>query len=421
MFLFLRPMADTLRTSYVKATQAFLRKDYVPCLLEIEKALECAHEGPASSLEQLMVLRFTVLYAVYAHTAVRQRVSGELHQTESVHAHKLEQMLDMKPTLLFIQLWYECLYALAQGPAPETLPSSITLTPVAEQVLLRMPTSVLSSAILMALRMDNLADTDTLQPTPSQNARQVCECFFSAVVQAEDDYHDMDKYERILRLYAIQVLGTSLGEWDYASNFVEYSTLPPPAKQSILEALSIAHDQANHRVTRESELLQHAQKHYESERSKRGVPQDTQPTPAAAPVPVPTPNETVVRPTVQRTPSIRARPSGLQEEKPSPSSHADQRQHLQQYLQRRPSTVPLDGPARRPATWWSFFLSHMTRQRTLTTLLVIAMALFLRSGSAQRPSSGTWPTLIKQRLLDTIRMYVRRLSSHGRATQVTYL
>ncbi|WFD26722.1 hypothetical protein MNAN1_001707 [Malassezia nana] len=405
-------MADSLRPSYVKATQAFLRKDYVPCLLEIEKALESAHEGSASSLEQLMVLRFTALYAVYAHAAVRQRVSSELHQTESVHSHKVEHMLDMKPTLLFIQLWYECVYALAQVPSPETLPSSIALTPVAEQVLLRMPTSVLSSAILMALRMDNLANADALQTTPSQNARQVCECFFSAVVQAEDDYQDMDKYERILRLYAIQVLGTSQGEWDYASNFVEYSTLPPPVKQSILEALSAAHDQASHRVMRESELLHHAQKHYESERSKRDARQDTQPTPAApVPVPTPTPNETVVRPTVQRTPSIRARPSGLQEEKPSPSSHADQRQHLQQYLQRRPSTVPWDGPVQRPATWWSFFLSHMTRQRTLATLVVIAMALFLRSGSGPRPSSGTWPTLIKQRILDTIRM----------ATQVTYL
>ncbi|WFD19568.1 hypothetical protein MCAP1_001802 [Malassezia caprae] len=364
-------MADPLRQPCVNATQAFLHKDYVQCLIEIEKGLEISREGIQASLEQLLVLRFTVVSTIYAHAAIRHRVMEGLRQAEGLSAHKLEHMLGMSPGTLFIELWYECLYALAREPPPETLPSSIALTPITEQVLLRIPTPVLSSAVLTALRMDVLANTAT-PSARSQNARQACECFFFAVVQA-DVYQDAEKYERILRLYTIEVLGLHLGEWEYAYGFVDYSTLPPSTKLDVLNALSAAQEKEKRKVEHESEVLRQAQQHYESEKNKRSAdvpPQDTQ---SAQPpsVPLPMPSETVTRPTVQRAPSIRARPASLTEE-PSPpsSSHSDQRQHLQQYLQRRPAPEPVTGSIQpRSSSWWSFFLSHITRQRALSTIL----------------------------------------------------
>jgi len=403
------PMADPLRQPCVNATQAFLHKDYVQSLLEIENALEASHVGAEASLEQLLVLRFTVVSTIYAHAAVRYRVVEGLRQAEDVRAHKLEHMLGMGPATLFIELWYECLYALAREPYPETLPSSIALTPVAEQVLLRIPTPVLSSAILTALRMDVLANA-AAPSAHSQNARQVCECFFSAVVQADDAYQDTEKYERILRLYTIQVLGLYLGEWDYAYGFVDYSTLPPPTKLDVLSALSATQEKEKHKVEHESEVLRQAQQHYEYERNKRRVdapPQNTQSAqPSSAPLPMP--SEPMARPTVQRTPSIRSRPASLTaKSSPTSLSHADQRQHLQQYLQHRPGTEPMNGSVQpRCSTWWSFFLSHVTRERILSAIFVLAVALFLRSSRRQGLNNPSWSALIKQRLLDTIRMYV---------------
>ena len=400
-------MADPLREPCVNATQAFLRKDYVQCLLDIEKALESTHEGLDTSLEQLLVLRFTVVSTISAHAAVRARVTKALHHAEDVHAHKLEHMLNMGPNSLFTQLWYECLYALARGPAPETLPTSIALTPVAEQVLLRIPTPVLTSAILMALQMDTLANAAAPTSARSQIARQTCECFFSAVVQADDIHHDAEKYERILRLYTIQVLGLYLGEWDYAYGFVEYSTLPSPTKLDVLNALSTAQENEKHKVEREIEVLRHAQQQYESEKSRRSAatPQDT-PSKQMAPVPLAKPNETVARPTVQRTPSIRGRPASLTAEpSPSPLSHADQRKHLQQYLQRRPRPEPTVSPVQSRSTWWSLFLSHIPLERALSAILLLVVALLFRSSSGRHGSkSPSWLAIIKQRLLDTIRM-----------------
>lgn len=404
-------MADSLRQPCANATQAFLRKDYVQSLFEIEKALNVSSEGISTSLEQLLVLRFTVVYTVYAHATVRHRVTEALQEAESEHAPKLKQMLSMSPGPLFVQLWYECVYALAQDPVPDSLPSSLALTPVAEQVLLHIPVPVLSSAILMALRMDVFQDAEASSSTRSQNARQLCECFFSAVVQADETFQDTDKYERILRLYAIQVLGTYLGEWEYACGFVEYSTLPPPTKLDVLNALSAARENFKHKMEQETQVLRHAQKHYESERSKRGaeVPPTDTPSAQTAPVPVARPSETIVRPTVQRTPSVRARPASLTTDSPSPhSSHADQLQHLQRYVHRRPSAEPVDASVPpRSSSWWSLFLSYITRERTLSTIVVLVVALLLRSSSGRQGIQGPgWSSVVKQRLLDTLRMYV---------------
>ena len=144
-------------------------------------------------------------------------------------------------------------------PIPDACPSTLETSDDICTMILRLPAPLISSAILMALRMDTYADTTQRKGTPSSCARQTCECFFAATLHQDEHHFDLNTYEKILRLYVLQVLGTHLGEWDHARHVIQDCVLPTRSKTAVLNDLEKLHKELDLRVLRESDVLRHAQ------------------------------------------------------------------------------------------------------------------------------------------------------------------
>ena len=98
-------MSDSsLRQICADATRAFLQKNYAQCLLEIQKGMSMHYSIPGSDawLEQLLVLRFTVVHSVYVSTSERTRVLDALRRaTSSI------ELFSLPPSHLYAPLWDE--------------------------------------------------------------------------------------------------------------------------------------------------------------------------------------------------------------------------------------------------------------------------------------------------------------------------
>ena len=420
-------MADSLRGLCVEATQAFLRKDYAKSLIYIQKGISCARDEkkPQTWLDQLLVLRFTVIYTVYINAQVQKRVMNLLHQCaeEDSCAQEVIHLLRLSPQALYTSLWYECLYAMAQQTCPTPVPPNLELPEGMESVLLSMPSSVLSSAILMALRIDAYSDQDGSMSAPSSCARQICEMYFTASLHASMPLPDHHSYEQILRLYVIQVLGIHHADWEYAQNFVAYSTLSDDKKQTLLHDLEAEKNRYLSRMQHEQDILRQIQQEYDNEVARKANisnPPDTQ-TDSHEPKLVSSLKPTKPRTTLQRTPSVRSRPAPdpTTSSPPKPdvsdissipaSSHADELEHLQNYVARRPMDEPPISLPPRSLSILSVLSSSLTRQRVLTFFLVILSMLAYRgltSPSIKRNRGISWVMLFWLRVRDTLRMYV---------------
>lgn len=240
-----------LRQQCGDATRAFLQKEYMTSLLMIQKGVELAcadaRQGITHDvvlLERLLVLRYTAMVTVYTNSSVRERVMKSLEHTperpEDAHAraHAVLQVLQAPAGALYTMLWYaslDVLHGTPNPPYPHTLDPSEELTPL----ILRVPGALLTSAILAALRLDTYASKgpayargDAETSARATCARQTCEWYFSALLTP--DGQEVSKaggtYERVLRIYTLQVLGVHLQDWNYAHDFVGYSSLPEGAK-----------------------------------------------------------------------------------------------------------------------------------------------------------------------------------------------
>lgn len=411
-------MADyTLRQVCTDATRAFLRKDYVKCLLEIQKGMGM-HQSNSSSdvwLEQLLVLRFTVVHSVYVSTSERTRVLESLS-----HEEPIIKLFSIPPSHLYTTLWYECLYAMSHLPIPDPCPSTLETSEDINAMILRLPAPLLSSAILMALRMDACADTTQRKGTPSSCARQTCECFFAASLHQDEHHFDLSTYERIIRLYVLQVLGTHLGEWDDARNFIQNCVLPTHTKTAVLHDLERIHQELELRVQRESDVLRHAQQQYANEMARRSSTKATDTPMFQEKDAVAIKDELPTSSNIQRQASIHGRqkktaPSTTTEANKQDDSHAMKRSHLRSYLERRPLSESPSAVSRLSSVKASYLLrilwSSLTRQCVMSAIVLLATVLlaFLskRRGYMMTANGVPW----SQRLWETFRM----------ATQVTYL
>lgn len=454
-------MAESLRGVGVAATQAFLHKDYLESLMLLQRGFELLTEEPEDRLaiEQLLALRFTVLYTVYAQPRVRQRLLQMLQsRTSDARSTRVLVLLEKDPGALFVSLWVDTLYTYSRASRPATRDDSLELTQEEYRLVLSLPSSVLTAAILMALRMDAMADAQGRHAARSSCARQTCEQFFAAFLREGEALQDASAYKKVLRLYTVQVLGLHLNDWAYAHEFLEYSNITPRAMNRLAEELDAAHADYTARMDQQAEALRQAQQSYAEEVAKRAAPppppQDTPPN-KDAPVPVPMASSAPKpRATVQRTPSVRrprteelpalqekatsmAKPDGASSgpmsdvleasDTPAPPvpsepvpvdaelSHAAERQHLSQYITRRPAEEPSAAALRIPPSITAMLSKSVTRQRAarflgVVVILLLARGIALLRKSSQRQRASFLPWL-GQRFLDTLRMYVVLLTT----------
>ena len=399
-------------TACASATHAFLQKNYLLALRIIDGALESTREPTA--LEQLLVLRFTVVTSVCTHANVRQRVMDELTSLEDNFSKKWDALLQASAEVLYASLLYEAMFLCNEQDVPPALPKTLEPTANTASLLLKMPVTVLIAALHLALRLDS---SETLQGAAC--ARQTCEWYFDALL-APDAHVSATSYERVLRVYVLLVLGAHLHEWNYARDIVDYSTLAPPAKAALQRDVDHAQAADESRAQREEEALERARAVYVEEKARRTStsPHGQIPTvPAsdvtALPSPGPVFQDATIRPAaLQRSASIRRRPVETKQTASSAgdeTTYAMQRNAVQQSLARRqhdevPSTLPS-----RPPTVMTTARSWLTSFLTLPRLLSLALLVLVLVGTRRvrkNRMSTSWTSWFVQRLWDTFQMYV---------------
>ncbi|KAN0065767.1 hypothetical protein ACQY0O_000897 [Thecaphora frezii] len=297
------------RSHYARAARAFLHKHHIDALLDSQHALDILAPSPdlglslsASNLaeadaelarlsEKLAILRFTLVSSTFADQQLRKSLLAQLSHnlnsdarptaeseadtaapTSRTYASKqLSSLLSREPPKLMAYLWFEALRLCSQTSIDTDVPS---LEPSAETLLLavELPASVVSAAILAALRLN---DFDTRQSLGTQSARLIAEWYLAAYSSAAGPQGPSEKaataYKRVVNLYALHILATRLDEWEYAREFVGYSSLEEPKKLALLGELDAAHAHLLSRPDRVFEAEAAAQKAYEAEKARRAA------------------------------------------------------------------------------------------------------------------------------------------------------
>ena len=416
------------QAALTSAHRAFLHKNYVQSLLESERGLSLAKsEEAVDILSRTVILRYTVAIAVFTHPAVHERVLNQLKATEG--AEHAASLLNQPLGGLVASLWSESL-SIFSGKAPE--PASLEPTPETSLTALALPTAVISSAIFMALRAD-MASQGT------SYARQLCEWYFGAVLAPEAPEIDMAQYQRVLRLYAVHVLGAHMHDWDYARSFVGYSRLTDEEKEALVADIDATQARIETRVVREREAAENAQRQYESkarsskeEHSEREKNEHadldahekpaepaqqvatTAPVEHGKPMESPKPAGTVHEhaPDKQRPSVPPAAPSGTTLKRTtSISARRPDAQNAHDYLARRPNSDlekgnKPDAPAPEASPANAGYTAFNTTLRNAVTGAGTVILLLLVYRGARRARIGTWLVLFLRRLWDTLRMYV---------------
>lgn len=414
---------DGAHAALAAAHRAFLHKDYVASLLASEQSLAAAH-GDTDLLARTIILRYTVALAVFTNAPIRERVCAALAAApDGAHAAAL---LTQPAGGLVAALWAESLRVFA-GRAPE--PPSLEPTPETARAALALPTAVISSAVLMALRAD-MATGD------SRFARQLCEWYFGALIAPDAPQPDPTQYTRVLRLYTVHVLGIHMHDWDYARSFAGYSRLADSEKHALIADIDAAQGRVETRATREQAAAEHAQQQYRAQREGAQEAQGAQgaeaqgveaqgaeaqgaeaqgaeaqraeaapkPTPAPTPAPKPAPAPTPAAPSappsgtsLRRTTSIRRRPDAL-------------RAH--DYLARRPhddlaAGDKRDAPAPEATPLQAGYAAlRAALQSSAVRVGACVLVLVATYRVANRARAGAWLMVFVRRFWDTLRMYV---------------
>ncbi|PWN52241.1 hypothetical protein IE53DRAFT_409595 [Violaceomyces palustris] len=307
------------RSQFTSAARAFLQKDHLHALVQTQNALHSLlankptaigrldhigdsildiseqserdnHHDPdlLKLCEKLSILRLTVSTSVYTHPsthrAVLDRITTPPSPSSLHHDANLEQtfsslakLLTKPPKELIAQLWSEALqlFSAPSASIPQAQSHSLDPTPETLLMALELPPSVVSASIMAALRLDESPQSSG-QGTLA--ARQICEWFlasFSAAPPQPLPTTISDQkaaaYQRVVELYALHLLGSRLGEWEYAREFVGYSSLADADKAELLSRLDSAESHISSRPQRELEAAKAASKAYEEEKSRRAA------------------------------------------------------------------------------------------------------------------------------------------------------
>lgn len=296
----------TARAHYGKAARAFLAKDFQTALLQSQHAADLLFSShqlgsslTASSflsdadldvqklVEKVAILRLTVFTQVYTDKQISANIYEKLAQVKQQSASdaaaidRIALLLSKQPQSLISHLWLEALRLCTQTSGEADAPS-LDPTPETIHLAIELPASVISSAVLAALRLDAL---NPAARTGTNAARLIAEWYLASFSSAFSASAPTPKaaaaYEKIVGLYSLHVLASRLGEWEYAREFVGYSSLAESAKFGLLEQINEAQAHLTGQSEREQEAMANAQRTYAREKAKREA-EDKQAKEAAA-------------------------------------------------------------------------------------------------------------------------------------------
>ncbi|CCF52580.1 uncharacterized protein UHO2_03625 [Ustilago hordei] len=287
------------KTHYGKAARAFLAKDLQTALVQSQHAadllLSSSQLGSsltASSfldsdldlqklVDKVAILRLTVFTQVYTDKQISDSIHDKLTQakqqtssttsSDGAAIDRILLLLSKQPQSLISHLWFEalrlCTHTSGENDAP-----SLDPTPETMHLAIELSASVISSAVLAALRLDAL---NPAARTGRNAARLIAEwylaSFSSAFGAAPPTPKAAAAYEKIVGLYSLHVLASRLDEWEYAREFVGYSSLAESVKFGLLEQINEAQAHLTAQSEREQEAVANAQKTYLEEKAKRAA------------------------------------------------------------------------------------------------------------------------------------------------------
>ena len=284
----------TARAHYAKAARAFLAKDLQTALLQSQHAadlLSASHQLgnslTASSflrdadldvqklVEKVAILRLTVFTQVYVDKQGSASIHDKLAQVkqqsswDAAAIDRITLLLSKQPQSLISHLWFEALRLCTQTSGEADAPS-LDPTPETIHLAIELPASVISSAVLAALRLDTF---NPAARTGTNAARLIAEWYLASFSSAFGGAAPTPKaaaaYEKIVGLYSLHVLASRLDEWEYAREFVGYSSLAESVKFGLLEQINEAQAHLTGQTEREQEALANAQRTYAQEKAKR--------------------------------------------------------------------------------------------------------------------------------------------------------
>ncbi|KAJ1026880.1 hypothetical protein NDA16_002176 [Ustilago loliicola] len=295
----------TAKAHYGKAARAFLAKDLQTALVQSQHAADLLLSSSqlGSSLtascflndeldlqklvDKVAILRLTVFTQVYTDKQISSTIHDRLTQAKqsSPDAAAIDRsllLLSKQPQSLIGHLWFEalrlCTHTSGEADAP-----SLDPTPETIHLAIELSASVISSAVLAALRLDAL---NLAARTGTNAARLIAEwylaSFSSAFGAAPPTPKAAAAYEKIVGLYSLHVLASRLGEWEYAREFVGYSSLAESVKFGLLEQINEAQAHLTGQSEREQEAIANAQKVYAEEKAKRAAEEKAAKEAAAA-------------------------------------------------------------------------------------------------------------------------------------------
>lgn len=284
------------KAHYGKAARAFLARDLQTALVQSQHAVDLLSSSNqlGSSLtasaflhdteldlskliEKVAILRLTVFTQVYTDKQVSATVhdklaqANELSSAEPATLDRILLLLSKQPQSLISHLWFEALRLCTQTSGEADAPS-LDPTPETIHLAIELPASVVSAAVLAALRLDAL---EPASRTGTNAARLIAEWYLAAFSSAFGAVAPTPKaaaaYEKIVGLYSLHVLASRLGEWEYAREFVGYSSLAESVKFDLLEQINEAQAHLASQPEREREAIATAQKAYAQEKAKRAA------------------------------------------------------------------------------------------------------------------------------------------------------
>ncbi|WFD30390.1 hypothetical protein MSPP1_001409 [Malassezia sp. CBS 17886] len=466
---------------YADATHFFLQRRYTQCLVVLQAALASLfghQERDLARCSQLAALRFTAVLTVYANPAARSRCIDELaapHLPTPIEdalrtdAHEVLVLLERPAASLFATLWYEALYLFGNVAAALPItPPTTSLNPTSETLLLvlAVPAGVLRTAILAAVRTDEIAlrgpayarDEQSARAHPC-SARHACEWYFAAALTPEGKaaLSVGTTYPEILQLYAVEVLGQHLHDWEYAQEFIRYSALPDEEKLCLFHSLEHAQRKAEAQRARDHETAALARRQYASDRARQQASADqgagdyartdadyevrnrraetdackstdasttVDRTDGAQRSSIPPPSGT----TLKRTPSIHGRKDAYPSHPPPPPPSSDAIKdspmapnesstgaatpaHVHDFLTRRPLEEPPSARGEHatdisPRSVTDYVLRTVLTRDKLIALAALLCAIAAFRVARQRIRSTPLVGAALQRLWETVRMYV---------------
>lgn len=249
---------NKIKSLYSQSAKSFLQRDHLKAISSNQSALNLLIQSSSTDhdqLNKLLILRLTILSTIYSSQTIKSDLISSLTKSSSSNSihRELLTIFNLNQSLFIQSFWKECL-TLSNGSHIDSISiDALRPNPSTLNLALSLNHSVLSSAILAAIKLDDSSRESHNKLNSDQvgsSSRLISEWFLAAFASINLseireqkigngngngnglDYENLKlSYEKVIEVYSLHILGVRSGEWEYASEIVAYSQLDQAQNQ----------------------------------------------------------------------------------------------------------------------------------------------------------------------------------------------